>query len=173
MTPFYEMSTKIPLILVPTRRDERLRPGSTDDRLAEFGDIMPTLLDLCGLPIPPGVDRQSLAGDQRRDALYGEHGEGTAAMRMIRAGRYKLIYYPVGNQTQLFDLANDPYECLDLAGDAGHAEAYEHLTRRLIDHLYGADREWVRDGMLRGLPDEGYVPAPDRNLRGQRGLRFL
>lgn len=47
------MSAKIPLVLVPL---------SQDDRLAESGDLMPTLLDLCGLPIPETVEGFSLAG---------------------------------------------------------------------------------------------------------------
>jgi arylsulfatase A-like enzyme len=173
MTPFYEMSAKIPLILVGAKGDKRLRPGATDDRLAEFGDLMPTLLDLCGLSIPPAVDRQSLAGETRREYLYGEHGEGVAAMRMIRAGRYKLIYYPIGNQTQLFDIESDPRECHDLAGDPRHADARQHLTNLLVENLYGEDENWLHNGQFRGLPHEEYVPAPDRNLRGQRGLRFL
>ena len=60
---------------------------------------MPTLLDMCGLPIPQTVEGFSLAGQQRRDHLYGEHSEGTEATRMIRSGSFKLIYYPTGEIT--------------------------------------------------------------------------
>jgi arylsulfatase A-like enzyme len=173
MTPFYEMSAKIPLVIMPARGDQRIRPGSTDPRLAEFGDLMPTLLDLAGIPIPKHVDRLSLVSQPQREYLYGEHGEGEAAMRMIREGCYKLIYYPVGNHTQLFDLEADPRECHDLARDPAHADTLAHLRQRLLENLYGSDLEWVRDGTLVGLPPRRYVPAPDRNLRSQRGLKFL
>jgi len=173
MTPFYEMSARIPLIVVPAADDDRLPAGARDDRLAEFGDIMPTLLDLANVEIPDQVDRLSLAGDQRRDHLYGEHGLGEAAMRMIRADQYKLIYYPVGNRAQLFDLDSEPRECQDLAGDPQHADALDRLKKLLIHELYGEDLEWLEDGRLVGLPDQEYVPSPDRSLRGQRGLRFI
>lgn len=173
MTPFYEMSAKIPLIIAPPEGDDRLKPGATDDRLAEFGDLMPTLLDLAGIEVPAGVDRLSLVGDRRRDHLYGEHGEEKAAMRMVRAGRHKLIYYPVGNQMHLFDLEDDPRECCDLSGDARYAGELERLKGLLMENLYGSDLEWVQDGKLVGLPAMEYIPRPNRNLRGQRGLRFL
>ena len=173
MTPFYEMSARIPLIIVPPSGDDRLSAGVEDDRLAEFGDIMPTLLELAGVEIPEQIDRLSLMGDRRREYLYGEHGEGIAAMRMIRADRFKLIYYPVGNRVQLFDLDNDPRECRDLARTPEHAGGLERLKKLLIDELYGDDLNWLRDGQLVGLSDQEYVPSPDRSLRGQRGLRFI
>jgi arylsulfatase A-like enzyme len=173
MTPFYEMSARIPLIVVPAKGDERVAPGTRDSRLAEFGDIMPTLLDLAGIDIPDQVDRLSLIRDARRPHLYGEHGEGQTAMRMLRAGAYKLIYYPVGNRSQLFNIDDDPRECDDLAASPQHAGDLERLEQLLIDELYGDDLEWVRDGELVGLPEPPYVPAPDRTMRNQRGLRFM
>ena len=120
------------------------------------------------------MDRLSLIGEQERAYLYGEHGEGKAAMRMIRSGRLKLIYYPVGNRRQLFDLENDPLECDDLAeyGNEG-GRGLARLEQLLVNELYGDDLGWVRDGVLVGLPDEEYVPTADRNMRNQRGLRFM
>jgi arylsulfatase len=173
MTVFYEMSAKIPLIIMPTKGDKRLGAGVQDDRLAEFADLMPTLLDLAGVEIPAHVDRLSLVGAQKREHLYGEHGQGQAAMRMMRAEQYKLIYYPVGNQFHLFDLENDPRECVDLTGQTQYAEVQQRLTRLLVDEFYGEDLQWVRDGELVGLPDEEYVPVGDRTMRNQRGLRFM
>ena len=40
--------------------------------------------------------------------LYGESLTGAKATRMVRDGRFKLIWYPAGNRLQLFDLADDP-----------------------------------------------------------------
>ena len=173
MSPFYEMSAKIPLILVAPKGDERVTPGGRDDRLAEYGDIMPTLLELAGIEVPDHVDRRSLIGNQRRDHLYGELHEGIRAMRMLRKGPYKLIYYPVGNQFQLFNIASDPRETTDLAAHSGHAAALEDLTGTLMDELYGDDLAWVQSGRLVGLPSLEYTPTEDRSLRGQRGLRFM
>tara|TARA_Y100000588_G_scaffold187964_1_gene202002 strand:- start:77 stop:397 length:321 start_codon:yes stop_codon:yes gene_type:complete len=55
-----------PVVMTPTKADARLGAGTQDDRLAEFADLMPTLLDLAGVEIPTHVDRLSLAGSQRR-----------------------------------------------------------------------------------------------------------
>ena len=173
MTLFQEMSAKIPLILVPTLGDGRVTPNALDDRLAEFADIGPSLLDLAGIPIPDHMDRLSLIGEERREHLYGEHGEGAMAMRMIRRGRHKLIYYAVGNRVQLFDLEADPRECHDLADEPGHAVVRKELEQLLISEMYGEDLGWVKDDQLVGLPDPGYEARGTRDLRGQRGLRFM
>ena len=169
----YEKSARVPLIIVPAAGDERFPPGSRDHRLAELRDLMPTLLDLCGLEPPAVLDGVSLAGGDDRDHLYGEYREGPMATRMIRDRRYKLIYYPVGNVFQLFDLEQDPLEQTNLAGQASLREVQDRLARLLVDHLYGSDLEWVREGRLVGLQDREYVPAANRGLSGQRGWRFL
>ena len=172
MTPFNEMSSKIPLIIIPPAGDKRFPIGAEDDRIAEFSDIMPTLLDMCGLPIPETVESHSLWSDRRREYLYGEHYEGENAARMIRAGRFKLIYFATGNIVQLFDIENDPRETTDLSKDAQYVEALERLKGLLIQNLYGGDEDWVQDGVLVGLPDKEFIAPDNRGMLGQRGLRF-
>ena len=46
--------------------------------------------------------------------MFGEINEVPSATRMIHDGQFKLIYYPVGNYFQLFDLKNDPDELINL-----------------------------------------------------------
>ena len=170
---FYENSTRIPLFLVPTAAYERVGHHQVDDRIAELRDVMPTLLDLAGIPIPGTVEGLSLLSDTRREYLYGEHYEDDQATRMIFDGRYKLIYYPVGNRKQLFDLENDPCELVDLAGRSDLAEVKTTLTSRLIENLYDSDRQWITGDRLTGLPDKEYHPPSIRDLYGQRGWRFM
>ncbi|MDP6503197.1 MAG: sulfatase-like hydrolase/transferase [Planctomycetota bacterium] len=172
MTPFYEASAKIPLIIVPADGDERIGVGVEDDRFAEFADIMPTLLDLAGIPILEQVDQMSLIGEDKRDYIYGEHGESNQAQRMIRKDRLKLIYYPVGNQSQLFDLEADPRETNDLAGDPHHSDDLASLQQLLIENIWGSDLEWIKDGKLVGLPAIEFKPPSPKQLTGQRGIRF-
>lgn len=172
-TFMFEMSAKVPLLILPRAGDERLHAGGVDDRLVELRDVMPTLLDLAGLPAPAHVEGMSLARNERRDHLYGEHWEGPRATRMVRDDRYKLIYYPVGNRFQLFDLADDPRECNDLAGSAAHEPVQSRLTEQLLKHLYGEDLAWVRDGQFVGLPDRATIAPDNRDLAGQRGIRFM
>ena len=169
---FYEDSTRIIMTLTPATKHGS-NHGVEDDRLAVLADVMPTLLELCDIPVPSEVEGLSLLGDKRREFVYGEHYEDGRATRMIRDRRYKLVYYPVGNHAQLFDLDADPDEVHDLAGDASQAQVFQQLTALLVDKLYGSDLEWLEDDRLVGLPDREWVPQPDPGLHGQRGLRFM
>mgnify|MGYP003646496117 FL=1 len=166
---FYESSANIPMILLGTK-DNPPRPGGTvDDRVCGLQDIMPTLLEMCDIPVPDTVDGTSMVGETKRDYLYGECGDDDVGTRMIHAGRYKLIYYPVGNRFHLFDLQDDPRECTDLAADPAHAGTLKALSDKLQGELYNGDEAWVTDGAFTGKPDKPYVWAPHRTLNGQRG----
>ena len=167
----YEPSTRIPLLVVPAAGTERYSLPHRDDRLAEIRDVMPTLLDLAGIPIPGHVEGHSLLGPTRRSHLYGEHGNDLHATRMVVEGDYKLIYYPEGNRFQLFHLAEDPEEMCDLAEDPAYRGTREVLQDRLKSELYGGDEAWISEGRWVGLPaTEKDFPNP--NLSAQRGLRF-
>lgn len=160
------------MILLGTAGDERVGFNRVDDRLVGWQDVMPTLLDLAGVDIPDTVEGMSMVGEQERDWFYGEVGEDAHATRMICDGRYKLIYYSVGNYRQLFDLKADPQELVDLSSDPQYAETLSRLTALLIGELYSEDEAWVEDGQLVGLPDQPYHPGPNRGLTSQRGQHW-
>lgn len=168
----YESAANVPMILSGEPVIQRVGHHRKDDRLVAWRDIMPTLLDLAGLAIPSTVEGLSMVGDQKRQWLYGEVSEGLGATRMIHDGRFKLIWYPVGNVRQLFDLQEDPQECRDLSGSQAHAGVLDRLTDLLVKELYGEDEACVVDGRLVGRPDEPIDPAPNVALSGQRGLHF-
>ena len=166
---FYESSANIPMVLVPDKGNPRVPEGAVDDRLVAFADVMPTLLDLAGIDPPETVDGVSMVGGDRRTRIYGECGEDDHATRMIRTDRWKLVYYPVGNHFQLFDLDADPRETTDLARDQAHADTLADLKSSLGQELYGSDRDWLTDGHFTGKPDRPYNWAPHRSLNSQRG----
>ena len=166
---FYESSANIPMILMPDKGNPRVLEGAIDDRLVAFADVMPTLLDLAGIEPPETVDGVSMVGDDRRTRIYGECGEDDHATRMIRTDRWKLIYYPVGNHFQLFDLDADRHEATDLACDPAHAGTLADLKSRLLPEMYGSDRDWLTDGHFTGKPDRPFNWAPHRSLNSQRG----
>ena len=161
---YYEESARVPMILVGAA-DGDIECDGVDNRLVGWQDIMPTLLQLAGLPIPDSVRGLSMLSDARRDMLYGELGRGVQATRMVHMGRYKLIYYPAGNQVQLFDLEEDPEELVDIAGRAEAAGLRAEMEARLADQLSGEDREWVVAGRLVGLP---LSPVCAMEIRGCR-----
>ena len=52
-----------------------------------------------------------------RDSLFFAYKD---VQRAVRNERWKLIRYPCANETQLFDLQNDPQEMNDLAEDSSY-----------------------------------------------------
>jgi arylsulfatase A-like enzyme len=169
--PMYEWSAKIPFILVPTAGDDTIGHHQTNDRLVCLRDVMPTLLEMCGIPIPETVEGQSLVSTEPREHLFCEYQENDLSTRMVRADHYKLIWYPVGNRVQLFDLEADPNEMQDLAADPAYADTLGRLTGYLLQEAWGSDLQWIEDGKLVGLPDKLFSPPPIRHLYGQRGWR--
>jgi len=171
---YYERSAGIPMILAGLPGDSRIGPDRVDDRLVGLQDVMPTLLDLCSIPVPETCDGMSIVGETRRATLYGDCLESPGGSRMLHDGRMKLIWYPAGNRLQLFDLETDPKELDDLADDSAHRATRDRLVEALVKELWGADIDqgWVEDGNLKGF-DPGNPPQrPDRSLSGQRGLHY-
>jgi arylsulfatase A-like enzyme len=168
----YEGSANVPMILMGAAGDGRVGQGVVDERLVGLQDVMPTLLDLAGIPVPETCTGLPMTGTGRRDHLYAEALEGVKATRMILEGQHKLIWYPGGNVIQLFDLAHDPRELEDRSNDPAYRPVRERLEQRLARQLYGADEAYLRDGSLVGCEAPSVSPAPNRGLSGQRGLHY-
>jgi arylsulfatase len=168
----YEPSVRVPMILVDTAEYKHAAHHAVDDRFCGHEDIMPTLLEMCGIPIPSSVEGVSMVSNTIRDRYYCEHCEDSRASRMVIWDSYKLIYYAVGNYFQLFDLCNDPRELIDLSKHPEHNSALEKGKELLIGCLYGSDTEWLVNGELVGLQSIAYECKPDRGMRAQRGWRL-
>jgi len=171
---FYENSACVPFIL-SGKPVEGYR-GQVDQQLGSLADVMPTVLDLCGIALPSGMDGVPLLGKdgEKKDILYCEVGEGMKATRMVTNGRYKLIYYPCGNLFQMFDLQEDPKELRNIA-DAADLETKavrEGLEQALIGHLYGSDLGWLKDGKLVGFDAPVYERKADYMFYNQRGYHW-
>ena len=129
----YEESARVPLLMRAPGRDTR-RVVST---MATLVDVGPTLLDWMGVEVPaqwPGKSLVAMAeapDDPKRCAFSEYHAAGAeTGAYMLRQGDWKLIYY-VGMAPQLFNLASDPEELQDLAGDAQYAPILKGLTEEL------------------------------------------
>jgi arylsulfatase A-like enzyme len=170
----YEGSSRIPLIVVPpagTGRPDR----KIADEVVELRDLMPTLLDAAGLPIPETVDGASLlplldAPPKRwRSYLHGEHCTCYSAeqeMHFVTDGRRKFIWLPRINRTQFFDLEADPAELNDLVHDGNREDEVQLWRERLIDELKGRDCGWVKNGELYCPADEPLI-SPYKHVRWQ------
>jgi arylsulfatase A-like enzyme len=96
-------------------------------------DIYPTLVDLCRLPPREGLEGHSLA-PQLKDAkarrpwpAITTHNQGNHA---VRTERWRYIRYADSSQ-ELYDMAADPREWTNLAGQPQHAATIAELARWL------------------------------------------
>jgi choline-sulfatase len=104
---------------------------------ASLIDVAPTLLEWMGVDVPNVWPGQSLirmaeqADDPTRPAFSEYHAAGakTGAF-MLRKEQWKLIYY-VDMQPQLFDIAADPEELVDLVPAGKHQNVLQDLTQEL------------------------------------------
>ncbi len=175
---YFERSANVPMILMGAAgdlSDQRVGTDRVDHRLVGLQDIMPTLLELAGLPVPETCDGQSMVADTIRSSLYGDCLENNGATRMLHDGRHKLIWYPAGNSLQLFDLETDPNEQTDRADDPDYRTIRQEMEQALASHLYGIDIDqgWVdKGGKLVGFEVPPFEAKPDRSFSGQRGIHY-
>ena len=108
-------------------------PKGKSEAFVYLMDLFPTLAGFGGAALPEGIEGKSLASiiagkeTKVRDLCYTAYRE---CQRAIRDERWKLIRYPLVDQTQLFDLQSDPHELTNLIGVPEHsAKAAELLTK--------------------------------------------
>ncbi|MCC7408259.1 MAG: arylsulfatase [Phycisphaeraceae bacterium] len=165
----YEGSARVPLILAPPPT-VKLPRNAACHAVAELRDVMPTLLDCAGLPIPDAVEGRSLLphvrGEQGvpwRSHLHGEHTyhlcpEHAGSAHYLTDGREKYIWFSNDGHEQLFDLDADPHETHDLARDPAQQHRVERWRRQLTDELKGREEGFV-DEMGRLLPGRAVHPC--------------
>ena len=161
----YEEAIGAPLLL---RYPGKIDAGSSSKALVEFIDVVPTVLEYCGVSIPENVQGRSLVGllqgktDRHREHVFVEYAQNDEVM--VRDERFKLVFLrekrhrtdgydpkrPLkGHTLKLFDLENDPGEFTNLAGRPEHREGVDHYVTLLVDFLKRTSR----------LPDE--IPKTD------------
>jgi arylsulfatase len=141
----YEGSTHIPLLVHVGKNVQNITPFRSDT-LTELRDIMPTILDFAGIPIPDGVDGFSLApeilGEEKneREFLHGEHSfHSSLSSQFIVTKTDKYIWYSEKNEEQYFNLEKDPREEHNAINDTKYQERIAYLRSVLIQEL--KDRE--------------------------------
>lgn len=144
----HEGAVHVPLIVqAPASICPGLVPGRVVEEITSHVDIVPTILDLCGLPVPEGVQGKSLtplcAGNSAgwpdeafswmRAVPYTRPEYMLGRQRMLRTPEYKLIDYGSDYQARwaLYDMLGDPDELHNLADEQCHRSALQSLSARL------------------------------------------
>jgi len=166
----YDATARVPLIL--------WAPGAIAPAKLEFArlvDVVPTVLDVAGLPAPAGVDGRSLVGPGASreprpayvETLYAFLDFGAAPVRALTDGRYKVIDVP---RREVYDLASDPAEARNLEGPK-QPQQVEQLKKALAALPAAPPRATTTtNDDAKALKSLGYVGAGGEYALGRRGM---
>ena len=145
----HESSVRVPFAIW----GPRWNGGGERREAASLVDLVPSLLDSAGIPVPKAVQGRSLlpltrneTKDWPADTLI-QFGDGWLPPgRALRNNRWKYAVTaseefkgrgdaPVYFETHLYDLEADPYELTNLISVPAHAPARRKLAARLLERL--------------------------------------
>ena len=131
--------------------------GRVYNGVASLLDFAPTILDLCGVPIPVHPDaekplhpnapppwpghslRPLLEGgdaDTRESAFIDQDDDASGLrLRTLVTERYRFTWYVGQPYGELFDLQEDPQELRNLWNDPGYRSVRSDLTAALLDQV--------------------------------------
>lgn len=130
----YEQATRIPLVVVAPGTT---KPETSTEALVESVDLYPTLCELAGLAVPPGLDGSSIVKVLRdpsattKQAVLHVYPRNQMIGRAVRTERYRLVEWkrPAAEAPtavlELYDYEADPLESKNLANE--QPEVVEHL----------------------------------------------
>jgi arylsulfatase A-like enzyme/Flp pilus assembly protein TadD len=176
----YQGAIHVPLIFVTPFPELH---GVSTSQVSGLADILPTVCEMTGLPVPPEVQGRSLVprffrpGKTERAFAYSEtfyprFHYGWSELKSIQDDRFKLILAPV---PELYDIVNDPKEQKNLV--YLEKKTYEtftaHAERFIEEAGQGAlevDLQKIDEETREKLAALGYVgafvdPAKSRGKR--------
>ena len=144
----YAELVRIPLMLRHPKGDYA---GTRVDALVQIRDVLPTLLDLAGLPAAIGVHGASMwplvtgeTDSLRECVVCGWH---QFEYRAVRDKRWALVVTPSGQQDELYDMASDPNEQTNVI--SAHPDVAERMRRFLGEYTYTKSAAPPRQVQLR------------------------
>jgi arylsulfatase A-like enzyme/tetratricopeptide (TPR) repeat protein len=164
----YQTTLAVPLIF----RGPGVRAGGRVTGSIGLVDVLPTAIDLLGLELPPNaVPAGASLGDALRAGRGGSETAhyaeslvpllhfGWSDLRVLRQGPWKYVLAP---RPELYDLANDPHELTNLAGeDPGRAETFRKALTNVLEQerriSTGVQARTIPVGLLEQLGALGYV----------------
>lgn len=139
--PGYDCITRVPsLLLLPGW----IQQGMVVDDLIEALDILPTILDYCGVQSPSAVQGRSIRPllegretNPRQDVLTEHFTPDGFNQTTLRTHTHKYSCDSLGRE-YLFDLDRDPLEFENLSGSEGHQRALSELRKRTLLRVQGS-----------------------------------
>jgi arylsulfatase A-like enzyme len=146
-TVFYEEAAKVPFII----SYNGVKPRISNYLVQSGTDILPTLSDFAGIPVParyPGNSlkqylEKDIAPTKRDYVVVSDHiiqGVGVEGKdlkpegRMLRNGQFKYWIYNEGEEKEtLYDLKNDPGEMVNLVSNPKYKKALQTCRTQLME----------------------------------------
>ncbi len=149
----WEQGCRVPTIIYDPRVEGN---GQVSPRITQSIDLYPTLVELCGLPMPDGLDGlslRSLLADPQAPwqhpayTVWSENGstvsgwpnpDATLTGVSIRTERWHFVeFFGNGSGKMLLDPLNDPYETNNLASDSAYTEVVKELSKLIKTYAAG------------------------------------
>lgn len=146
----YDHSVRAPFIV----KGRNVPVGSSAPGMFYLNSVFPTAAELAGLDIPDTVEAPSivpLINGEKETAFDSIYGSYRHFQRMVRTLDYKLIYYPMIQKTQLFNISADPNELNDLSEDPAQAERVAEMMQELEGW-----KQTVGDPLTNDEPERSY-----------------
>ena len=126
---YYEIGTRTPLIIaVPGTK------AQVSERPVQLLDMYPTLVELCGLPPPQGIEGHSLGPLLRDPKATWNYPAFTVTLyqgklgKSVRVERWHYVEWDEGQAgAMLFDHSKDPRELKNLAAYAAYAKTVQEM----------------------------------------------
>lgn len=139
----WEQGTRVPFIIIDPRAKGN---GQASPRIVELLDIYPTLVDLCGLPEPEGLEGASLRPlldhplkewDRPAYTVWNEHGKGVTGV-VVRTEQWRYAeFFGAGAGAFLTDPIHDPDEFVNLVYDPEFSEVVKQLHQLASAYVAG------------------------------------
>jgi arylsulfatase A-like enzyme len=129
----YEGSSHVPLIW-RAPKGSPANKGQVIDRIVENTDLMPSILNTAGLPLPDRMQGRSFVNLLHgKDPNWKDRCYSQLRTAMVRQGRYKFIDNTrnLSGPIELYDMKNDPKEERNLVADSAHKDRVEDYKRQL------------------------------------------
>lgn len=128
-------STRVPFMIVPPSKGapKGFKSGSVSHRPVNLIDLYPTINDIAGVPMKPGLEGKSLlplVGNPKapwEDYTITTFASGNHA---ITTNRWRYIQYFDGS-AELYDRQDDPNEWKNLIHEKGHRSIIEKLKEHV------------------------------------------
>lgn len=159
----YQGHTRVPFILNVPWADAEHKGQQIDTPISSGLDLMPTVLDLAGVPQPGtgtpglGADARTLPGEslaavalagalsERRNALIelstevGANGQWVQMRKLVTEDYRLIVYYPT-REVLLFDVRCDPYEQVNIAERPESKPIVADLLAQMLNEISRTER---------------------------------